>query len=58
MLGYMYYEGVGVTKDTDTGLSLYCKAAAQGNARARANLEIMQIYGKFDPKECSVRLER
>lgn len=46
MLGYMYENGVGVTRDLDRAVSWYEKAAYQGLKEAQFNLGNMYYMGK------------
>ena len=52
MLGYMYFTGIGMPKDSTQAVSWYCKAAEQGYSRAQADLEIMHVYGLPGPEQC------
>jgi tetratricopeptide (TPR) repeat protein len=48
-LGYMYYEGYGVTRDYREAIKWYRKSAEQGNADAQYNLGEMYQNGKGVP---------
>ena len=45
-LGFLYYNGLGVTKDYAKAAEWYTKSAEQGNARAQCNLGYMYDNGQ------------
>ena len=50
-LGYMYSEGMGVTKNYSEALRLYRMAAAQGNTNAQANIGGAYAFGQGVTKD-------
>jgi len=46
-LGYMYLKGWGVPQHTDKAVYWFKKAAKQGNAKAKANLEHLELARLF-----------
>lgn len=51
LFGYMYANGLGVTKDEEIAVEWYKKAADQGLAKAQYNMGIMYQYGKGVPPD-------
>jgi len=50
-LGYMYYNGLGVTQDIAEALKWYRLAADQGHAGAQHNLATKYYYGQGVPQD-------